>query len=119
MTFCRILVEINEAERDFAAGARGIEKRRNVHMVESRCGLLCSQCTFRESMGCAGCVNITKPFWGEQCPVKHCCEERAQVHCGTCPQFPCEAPLTAFAYDPQQGDGGARLEQCRKWREEA
>ena len=32
---------------------------------ESRCGLLCSQCSFRESMGCKGCVQIDKPFWGE------------------------------------------------------
>ena len=43
---------------------------------ESRCGLLCSQCSFRESMGCKGCVQIDKPFWGESCPVKGCCEGR-------------------------------------------
>ena len=28
---------------------------------ESRCGLLCSQCSFRESMGCKGCVQIDNP----------------------------------------------------------
>ena len=38
-------------------------------MVESRCGLTCSGCPYREQMGCKGCVNIEKPFWGESCPV--------------------------------------------------
>lgn len=84
-------------------------------MVESRCGILCSECEFRESMGCKGCVNITVPFHG-QCPVKNCCEEKDQAHCGQCADFPC-ALAEKFAYDPQQGDNGARLEQCRKWRE--
>lgn len=86
-------------------------------MVESRCGLLCGQCEFKESMGCAGCVTMEKPFWGERCPVKSCCEEKGHEHCGTCPAFPCEV-LRGFAYDPQQGDNGARLAQCRAWREE-
>ena len=86
-------------------------------MAESRCGLLCSQCTFRESMGCAGCTNIERPFWGESCPVKSCCEGRLLVHCGMCGSFPCRT-LEGFAYDPEQGDNGARLEQCLQWRKE-
>lgn len=86
-------------------------------MIESRCGILCGQCAFKESAGCRGCTNITKPFWGESCPVKSCCEGKALAHCGQCPAFPCET-LNAFAYDPKQGDDGLRLEQCRKWREE-
>lgn len=45
-------------------------------MIESRCGLLCSDCSFRETMGCKGCVNIDKPFWGDSCPVKSCCEKK-------------------------------------------
>lgn len=32
-------------------------------MTESRCGLLCSECSFRETSGCKGCVNMDKPFW--------------------------------------------------------
>lgn len=32
-------------------------------MVESRCGLLCSECSFREATGCKGCANMDKPFW--------------------------------------------------------
>lgn len=86
-------------------------------MEESRCGLLCSQCGYRESMGCAGCTEIARPFWGEKCPVKSCCEGRGHVHCGQCADFPCQT-LEGFAYDPGQGDGGARIQRCRAWREE-
>ena len=52
-------------------------------MIESRCGILCSQCSYREQTGCKGCVNIEKPFWGEGCPVKSCCEAKGE-HCGQC-----------------------------------
>ena len=86
-------------------------------MVESRCGLLCSQCGYRESTGCKGCVRIEKPFWGESCPVKACCEGAGLSHCGQCEKFPCPM-LHDFAYDPQQGDGGRRILQCRQWKEE-
>ena len=34
-------------------------------MIESRCGLLCSQCPYRAKTGCAGCIHMDKPFWGE------------------------------------------------------
>lgn len=84
-------------------------------MAESRCGLLCGQCGYRESMGCAGCVRIERPFWGEACPVKSCCEGRGLAHCGQCGAFPCQL-LHSFAYDPRQGDNGARLAQCEQWR---
>ena len=83
-------------------------------MIESRCGLLCSECEYREQMNCAGCVNIAKPFWGECCPVKSCCESKGNEHCGECPDFPCEK-LQQFAYDKEQGDDGKRIEQCRMW----
>lgn len=87
-------------------------------MKESRCGILCSRCQFRESTGCRGCPEIARPFWGEACPVKSCCEEKGHAHCGECGAFPCPQ-LTAFAFDEKQGDNGARIERCRKWREEA
>lgn len=86
-------------------------------MAESRCGLLCSACEFRESMGCAGCTQIEKPFWGESCPVKSRCEGRDLPHCGLCGDFPCQV-LEGFAYDPQQGDNGARIERCAQWKGE-
>lgn len=82
--------------------------------IASRCGILCGSCGYREQMGCDGCVHIKKPFWGESCPVKDCCEEKKLMHCGQCAQFPCEL-LTQFAYDEKQGDQGKRIVQCRLW----
>lgn len=83
-------------------------------MTESRCGLKCSTCEYREQTSCKGCTLIDRPFWAESCPVKSCCEGRGLAHCGLCPQFPCSV-LTQFAYDEQQGDDGKRIEQCRQW----
>lgn len=84
-------------------------------MVESRCGILCSKCEYREKMGCQGCVAIHKPFWGDSCPVKDCCESRGHDHCGHCSNFPCKL-LNDFAYDKEQGDNGKRIEVCRSWK---
>jgi hypothetical protein len=87
-------------------------------MVESRCGILCSKlgCDKLFNVNCKGCINISKPFWGE-CPVKKCCEERHLEHCGLCFEFPCSL-LKSFAYDKEQGDNGARICQCEKWASE-
>ena len=79
-------------------------------MVESRCGIICSQCRFTE---CKGCVKIMNPFWGK-CDVKTCCEEKKLTNCGACKEFPCKV-LEAFAYDGHEGDNGRRIEQCRIW----
>lgn len=87
-------------------------------MIGSRCGVLCGGCEFQKSIGCKGCANIEKPFWSDSCPVKSCCEGKGYAHCGQCEVFPCQV-LVRSAYDPRQGDGGLRIEQCRKWREEA
>lgn len=83
-------------------------------MIETRCGLLCSECAHKEPMGCAGCMNIQKPFWGEACPIKSCCEGRHLEHCGLCAEFACDL-LKQFSYDKAQGDDGKRIEQCAKW----
>ncbi len=83
-------------------------------MIESRCGILCNECGYKVEVNCQGCVNIDKPFWGEECPVKSCCEEKGLSFCGECDTFPCEI-LNQFAYDKEQGDDGKRIEQCRKW----
>ena len=81
--------------------------------MESRCGILCSACTYREKTGCTGCRN-QQPFWGA-CPVQGCCEARGHDHCGVCGDFVCKL-LHSFAYDAEHGDGtGARLETCRRW----
>ena len=84
-------------------------------MVESRCGILCGECEYKEKMSCAGCIYIEKPFWGDSCPVKDCCEGRGHNHCGQCSEFPCEL-LNEFAFDKEQGDNGKRIETCRMWR---
>ena len=83
-------------------------------MIESRCGLLCSQCEYKEQMNCKGCLYIDKPFWGDVCPIKSCCEEKEKTHCGECSDFPCEI-LHKFSYDEAQGDNGKRIEQCGIW----
>lgn len=84
-------------------------------MVESRCGVLCSECNYREQMNCGGCVHIQKPFWGEGCPLKECCEGKGLEHCGQCADFPCDL-LNQFAYDEAQGDDGKRIAQCKMWK---
>jgi len=83
-------------------------------MIESRCGILCGVCEYKEKKNCGGCVHITKPFWDDACPVKDCCEGKGLEHCGLCSDFPCDL-LNQFAYDKQQGDDGKRIEQCKKW----
>jgi len=82
--------------------------------IESRCGLLCGKCEYAQSKGCEGCIAIQKPFWADSCPVKACCEGKALDHCGLCGSFPCDL-LQAFSYDPEQGDRGQRIRQCRTW----
>lgn len=84
-------------------------------MVESRCGLLCSECGYKQKVGCKGCTEMDKPFWGDSCPVKSCCENKKHEHCGACDNFTCEL-LHSFAYDENQGDNGKRIEQCKLWK---
>ncbi len=115
-------------------------------MVESRCGLLCSECGFRESHNCGGCIETNgNPFHGE-CPVAKCCQDNGFTHCGECPVIPeacgisacikvdetgfhlCDTcdkttcgKLHAYSYtDSNHGDNppGARVEQCKKWAKE-
>jgi hypothetical protein len=99
-----------------ANGFTYTDDKTNSAMIESRCGILCFECDYREKMNCGGCVNIDKPFWGDACPVKSCCEGRNLEHCGECDEFPCDL-LNQFAYDKEQGDDGKRIEQCKKWRD--
>ena len=81
--------------------------------VESRCGIECSKCKYKEQMGCAGCLNIDQPFWGE-CDIKKCCEARDFINCGQCPNFPCQT-LKDYSYDEKEGDNGKRIETCKEW----
>jgi len=83
-------------------------------MIESRCGIICSECSYRDQLNCQGCTHIEKPFWGESCPVKDCCEDKMLDHCGGCNEFPC-ALLNEFSYDKEQSDNGKCIEQRKKW----
>jgi len=83
-------------------------------VIESRCGLLCSECKWREIMKCEGCLAIKKPFWGPKCPVKDCCEAKGKQHCGQCESFACKQ-LHEFALDPATQDEGDRIEKCTEW----
>ncbi len=83
-------------------------------MIDSRCGILCSECEFRESKGCEGCVTMQMPFWGEECPIKTCCETKGLEFCGQCEFFPCDI-LFQYSFDAEHGDQGLRIEQCRRW----
>ena len=86
-------------------------------MLESRCGILCSECDYKEKMNCDGCIAIDKPFWardGDNCDVKVCCESKKLEHCGLCAKFPCET-LIGMSYAESEGDNGKRIEQCKKW----
>lgn len=91
-----------------------LSEPKETFMIESRCGILCNECSYQKQVGCQGCVMIKKPFWGESCPVKSCCETKKYEHCGQCNHFPCDL-LKQFAYDKQQGDNGKRIEQCKCW----
>lgn len=88
-------------------------------VIESRCGILCYSCEYREKCGCGGCIESNgHPFYGE-CPVADCCQNKGIAYCGECSQMPCEL-LTKFSCDPEHGDTpkGARIEQCKKWKDE-
>jgi len=85
-------------------------------MIDSRCGLHCTGCSYQESHGCGGCIATSgNPFHGE-CPVAICSIEKGLKHCGECPDIPC-ALLTSYSCDPEHGDNphGARIIECQAW----
>jgi len=90
-------------------------------MIDSRCGLSCSDCSWKSSQSCGGCIETDgHPFHGE-CPVALCCQDKGYNHCGECDIIPCDT-LYAYSYlDPEHGDKpqGARVEQCRRWAAES
>ena len=84
--------------------------------IDSRCGLHCTGCEYKETMGCGGCIETNgNPFHGV-CPVAACCQSKGYMHCGECPDIPCQL-LTLYSCDPKHGDHpqGARIEQCKRW----
>ena len=84
---------------------------------QSRCGLLCEGCTFKEPYNCGGCIEtLGHPFHGE-CPIAICAQEKGYVHCGQCPDMPCDK---LYEYSCGEGEHcdkpkGARLEILEYW----
>ena len=85
--------------------------------VQSRCGLLCDGCTYKNSHGCKGCIALSgKPFWGE-CPVAKCCQDKGYTHCGECVYIPCEELRGFSCGEDEHSDkpAGARIAICKEW----
>lgn len=82
-------------------------------MIDTRCGLKCDGCEYKESCGCGGCIATEgHPFHGE-CPVARCCQDRGYAHCGECADIPCQL-LVSYSSDPVNGDhpAGGRIREC-------
>lgn len=94
----------------------GVSKM-NTSLVDSRCGLHCTSCAWKESHGCGGCIEtMGNPFHGE-CPIAICCQSKGLTHCGECDVIPCDK-LYEYSYlDPEHGDKpqGLRVDACRRW----
>lgn len=86
-------------------------------MADSRCGLICTGCAWKESNGCGGCIEtMGNPFHGE-CVIAICCQEKGHTHCGECALIPCPKLIQYSYLDPEHGDvpQGKRVEVCRRW----
>ncbi len=92
-------------------------KTSDILKVQSRCGLLCNSCEYRETCGCGGCIETNgNPFHGE-CPIAVCCQNKGYSNCGECENLPCEK-LRAYSYDDSEhGDkpAGARVSLLKYW----
>lgn len=85
--------------------------------IQSRCGLLCKGCAFKEPCGCGGCIETNgNPFHGE-CPVAVCCQSKGFTHCGQCPDMPCDQLNAYSCLDKEHGDKppGARISILNLW----
>ena len=85
-------------------------------MYESRCGVCCNSCERRDAVACKGCLQMEHPFWGGECGVKACCENKGLGHCGICPDFPCD--MLSNMGKEQGFDPAPRLERLRAWARE-
>ena len=87
--------------------------------IQSRCGLLCKWCKYKEPFNCPGCIALNgKASWSDDyCDVSKCCIDKGYAHCGECPDMPCEN-LKGLSYgDDEHNDKpeGARIEVCKAW----
>jgi len=80
--------------------------------IQSCCGCICDGCEYKESHECKGClVNKGNQFWGE-CDLAKCCIKKGYVHCGECPDIPCESMRNMADDDKPKG---ARIVVCQAW----
>jgi len=89
----------------------------DIEKPQSRCGLLCNFCDFKESDNCKGCISSNgNPFYGE-CPIAQCCQKKELEHCGLCEQLPCAKLKDYSCGDGEHCDNpkGSRLEILRMW----
>ncbi|MFZ5354501.1 MAG: DUF3795 domain-containing protein [Bacillota bacterium] len=85
--------------------------------LAGRCGIYCGECEYKEQFNCPGCIEAEgKMFWGD-CEVSSCCTQKKHEHCGGCESFACDT-LKRFAYHPEQGDNGRRIERLKEWNAE-
>jgi general stress protein 26 len=85
--------------------------------VQSRCGLLCNDCAYKDSHDCKGCLALDgKPFWGE-CSVALCCMGKGHAHCGECADMPCDILNDFSCGNDEECDKpkGARIAVCKAW----
>lgn len=73
---------------------------------DSYCGRVCRDCG--EKTSCGGCFSDPR----EDCAVAACAKKRGCRFCGECGDFPCET-LKQCAFDPDRGDQGQRIENCK------
>ena len=79
----------------------------------SRCGIICSECKYREKFNCPTCHKTNgKTFWGE-CKVAKCNISKELNNCSECNDFPCQL-LKDFAHDKEQGDNGKRIKTLER-----
>jgi hypothetical protein len=78
----------------------------------SFCGLDCSVCKIRESVGCDGCRNMETPYWDGDCEIRDCAGIKRIENCSYCKEFPCEL-LLDISLDPDTGDDGDRIDTLR------
>ncbi len=80
------------------------------------CGAYCGVCDWKEKTGCKGCQTHKGDMFYGTCDVAKCCTSKGYLHCGVCPELPCEKLEAAFN-NPEHGDNGERLANLKLWAE--
>ena len=83
------------------------------YIIDSYCGLECFKCESKHNDTCKGCISSEDKMPHSDCEVADCAISRKIKFCGECEEFPCDL-LKRYSYAKENGDGGARIEHCRK-----